>query len=69
MLSRMNDKFYGQWLVLHVPFVKLSDFLLPVDMLGRIPVQYKYFTMALRRTHPVARRMLLLRAVGNIQFV
>ena len=27
MLSRMNDKFFGQWLMLHVPFHRAAEFL------------------------------------------
>ena len=30
MLSRLNDLFYGQWLVLHVPFENINDFYEPI---------------------------------------
>ena len=53
-LSRLNDRFYGQWLVLHVPFRRVTDF---VDdaLLRRAPAEHRYLAMALTCEHPVAR--------------
>ena len=35
MVSRFNDRFFGQWLVLHTPFEQPSDFLVPEDRAER----------------------------------
>jgi hypothetical protein len=45
-LFRMNDKYYGQWLALNVPFKKLEDLLLP-DVVEKIPKRYLYIALAL----------------------
>ncbi|CAJ1342196.1 unnamed protein product [Effrenium voratum] len=47
MVSRFNDRFFGQWLMLHTPFEQPSDFLLPEDRAARAPASYKHFAMAL----------------------
>ncbi|CAE8670521.1 unnamed protein product [Polarella glacialis] len=53
MVSRMNDKYYGQWLVLHVPFSSVTDFVKPnVHLL--VPAADKYLGMCLACEHAVA---------------
>ena len=52
-LSRFNDRYYGQWLLLHVPFVELRDFQVPE--VARVPDSYKYLTMALYSSNEDAR--------------
>ncbi|MCR9130895.1 MAG: hypothetical protein NXI12_15425, partial [Alphaproteobacteria bacterium] len=54
MLSHFNDRFYGQWLMLRVPFEDPSDFLLPAELAAKVPACYKYFAMALLCRHPTA---------------
>ena len=52
-VSRTNDKFYGQWLILHVPFDTRADFFFPrVEDL--VPAAHRYLGMALCCTHPLA---------------
>ena len=55
-LSKLNDRYYGQWLVLNVPFTTLED-LYDEQTLARVPYQYRYLAMALRCEHSVARSM------------
>ncbi|CAE8671044.1 unnamed protein product, partial [Polarella glacialis] len=56
MVSRMNDKYYGQWLVLHVPFRSVIDFVQPnVRLL--VPAADKYLGMCLACEHAVARSL------------
>ena len=56
MLSRLNDKFYGQWLMLHVPFRDPEDFHVPLaDALGRVPAEHRNFAMAVLCEHPTAK--------------
>ena len=43
MYSRANDKFYGQWLVLNVPFKHLEE--LWLDRAALVPAAYKYLTL------------------------
>jgi len=43
-LSRYNDEYYGQWLLMNRPFRKLEDFLSPE--LDRVPPHLYYQTMA-----------------------
>ena len=53
-LSRFNDKFYGQWLMLHVPFESRTEFLdKAVDDL--VPRSHRYMGMFLQCKHPVAK--------------
>ncbi|CAE8608166.1 unnamed protein product, partial [Polarella glacialis] len=54
MVSRMNDKYYGQWLVLHVPFSSVTDFVKP-NVLLLVPAADKYLGMCLACEHAVAR--------------
>ena len=54
MLSRLNDRFYGQWLLLHVPFKSRYDFA-DEGVLGKVPPEYRYLAMALSCPHPIAR--------------
>ena len=58
MLSRLNDKFYGQWLMLHVPFRDPEDFHVPVAAaLDRIPAEHRNFAMVVLCEHPTAKAM------------
>ena len=53
MLRRTNDRFNGQWLMLHVPFEHPDQFLNDdVDRL--VPTEYRYLAMAVLCRHPVA---------------
>ena len=56
-LSKFNDRYFGQWLLLHVPFRKATDLCLPERMSKRIPEEHRYFAAALLCEHPVARTM------------
>lgn len=57
-LSRLNDVFYGQWLMLHVPFKSPEDFLEPIqEKVVRVPEEHRNFAMALLCEHPVAQSM------------
>lgn len=56
MLSRYNDRFYGQWLMLNVPFKSPKDFIRPVkSQLALVPAEHRNFAMALLCEHAVAR--------------
>ena len=46
MVSMMNDKFYGQWLALNVPFRQLDDLLVP-EIVARVPEGVKLLACAL----------------------
>lgn len=56
MNARFNDHFYGQWLVLHVPFKRITDFELSPEIAAKVPPEYHCFTGALLCEHPVAKR-------------
>ena len=56
-VSKFNDRFFGQWLMLHVPFEKATDFCLPQHVVRRLPEVHKYFAMAVLCEHPVAQAM------------
>ncbi|CAK9052062.1 unnamed protein product [Durusdinium trenchii] len=57
-LSKFNDNFFGQWLLLHVPFRRVEDFYEPIaDKLALIPREHHNFAMAVLCEHPVAREM------------
>ena len=45
--SMTSDKFYGQWLLLNVPFEKAAD-LMPPEVLATIPHQHKFIAAALQ---------------------
>ena len=47
MVSVFNDKYFGQWLMLHVPFRTVSDFLDP-EVMAKVPPRYQLFACALR---------------------
>ena len=54
-LSRLNDLFYGQWLMLHVPFATPQDFFEPIaDRLELVPAEHRNFAMAELCQHPTA---------------
>ena len=54
--SRKRDQFCGQWLVAHVPFKDIRDFLLSDELDAKIPCGHKYFAKLIKFQHPVARR-------------
>ena len=45
-VSKFNDKYYGQWMALHVPFRKMEDLLIP-DVLNKVPTGLKYLACAM----------------------
>ena len=47
-VSRLRDRFYGQWLALHCPFHDLGEFLTET-IRDRVPERYQLFTAALQR--------------------
>ena len=47
-VSRLRDRFYGQWLALHCPFESLDEFLTE-EIKGAVPDRYQLFAAALRR--------------------
>jgi len=48
MNSRLNDKFYGQWLVLHCPFNRLEDFEQDApEIVEKVPERYRNFALCL----------------------
>ena len=47
-VSRLNDKYFGQWMALHVPFTDLQD-LNDAEVREKVPERYYYFACALRR--------------------
>ena len=55
MLSWRSDRHHGQWLVLHVPFVRIQNFL-DAEVLAKVPKAHRYLALAVSCTHPVARR-------------
>ena len=54
--SRMSGTFYGQWLVLHVPFHSPLD-LIGEELLRKVPVAHHCFTAAMYCEHRVAVAM------------
>ncbi|CAE7481979.1 unnamed protein product [Symbiodinium sp. CCMP2592] len=46
MVSMQNDKFFGQWMALHIPYKRLEDLLLP-DIVQAVPEQVKFLACAL----------------------
>ena len=54
--SRLRDKFYGQWLLLNVPFRSVAE-LLNQDILQRVPATDKFLALCATCPHPVARAM------------
>ena len=57
MRSRLSDAFYGQWLVLNVPFRCVEELLLPDALLARVPDTDKYLAMCLSCQHAAAKAM------------
>ena len=47
MNSMMNDKYYGQWLVLNKPFRRIEDLASQADILEKVPAHYRQFALAL----------------------
>ena len=47
MVTIFSDKYFGQWLLLHVPFRSAAAFLAE-DILERVPTRYRLFACALR---------------------
>ncbi|CAE7365302.1 unnamed protein product [Symbiodinium natans] len=56
-VSKFNDRYFGQWLMLHVPFEEATDFCLPEHVARRLPEAHKYFAMAILCEHSVAQAM------------
>ena len=56
MQSRKRDQFCGQWLIAHVPFKDVRDFLLSDELDAKIPREHKYFAMLMKCQNPVARK-------------
>ena len=56
MVSRLNDHWYGQWLVLHVPFRHVED-LMNAAVAAKVPAAHRNFAWAIFSNHPVARAM------------
>ena len=54
--SRLGDAFYGQWLLLHVPFDHPPTFI-DEELLQNTPAAHRYITVAMNCTHPVAVAM------------
>jgi hypothetical protein len=44
--SKLNDRYFGQWLTMNHPFARLEDLLVP-EILQRIPAKHKYLACAL----------------------
>ena len=67
MVSMQNDKFYGQWMALHIPYKRLEDLLLP-EIVQSVPDQVKFLACALHwapelwRSAPCVREYMALRA-------
>ncbi|CAE7255818.1 PIF1 [Symbiodinium sp. CCMP2592] len=45
-VSRLRDRYYGQWLALHCPFAQLDDFFVP-EIQEKVPERYQLFATAL----------------------
>ena len=56
-VSKFNDRYFGQWLMLHVPFRSAADLALPEAVENRVPDAHRYFGMALLCKHPIAQAM------------
>ena len=54
MLSWRSDRHHGQWLVLHVPFRRITELLDP-EVDAKVPRPHRFLAHALRCPHPVAR--------------
>ena len=54
MLSWRNDRHHGQWLVLHVPFRRITELVAP-EVDAKVPRPHRFLAHALRCPHPVAR--------------
>ena len=70
MVNRLNDKYYGQWLALHVPFRKLAD-LNDAEITEKVPKRYRHFAHALQQRPEywgdpeVIKRDMMLEACGD----
>ena len=56
MGSRLKDRFYGQWLVLFVPFRDLAEFKL-TEVAARVPKTDRYLAACVACTHAAAQAM------------
>eukprot|EP00435_Cladocopium_sp_Y103_P067628 s916_g30.t1 len=56
MVSRLKDCFYGQWLLLHVPFNTVKE-LWNQHVVDHVPQTDKCLALCLTCTHPVAQAM------------
>ena len=66
MVSMLNDKFYGQWLALHVPFRRLEDLLAP-EIVSRVPDGVKYLACALHLAPEVWRQPAVIRSYMEVR--
>ena len=55
-LSRLSDRFWGQWLVLHIPFTCIDEFICE-EALAKVPPEHRYLCMALCCPHPRAQAL------------
>ena len=55
MRSRLSDEFYGQWMVLHVPFRDIRE-LVPAGI-DAVPKAYRNMAIAMCSKHPIAQEM------------
>ena len=63
---RMNDRYYGQWLALNVPFRRLEDFQ-DDEVERRVPDRYRHLATALRRCSAYWREAGLERAIDDMK--
>ena len=67
MVSMLNDKYYGQWMALNVPYRRLEDLLVP-DIVDLVPPQLQFLACALHwapelwRSEPRIREHMAVRA-------
>ena len=46
--SKLNDKYYGQWLVMNKPFRTLEEFTEKApEIMEKVPARYRYFALAM----------------------
>ena len=55
ILSWRSDRHNGQWLVSHIPFTRIQDFVI-ADVLAKIPKAHRYLSLAMSCTNRSTRR-------------
>ena len=63
---RLNDRYYGEWLALHVPFRKLED-LRDEAVVERVPERYRHLATALQRCSEYWRQPGLADAIADMK--